>query len=74
MSKLPTIKSRELIKVISKLGFTIAHRKGSHFFFKHPDGRTTVIPVHPAKDIGRGLLRKILREIKVSPEEFKRSL
>jgi predicted RNA binding protein YcfA (HicA-like mRNA interferase family) len=46
-------------------------RKGGHIFFQHlVDGRTTVVPYHKSEDIGRGLLRQILREIELSPEEF----
>jgi len=43
---------------------------GSHRFFRHSDGRTTVVPIHSNKDIKRGLLRGILNEIKMSREEF----
>jgi len=39
---------------------------------RHPDGRTTVVPVHPGEDIGRGLLRKIIRDARVDIEEFLR--
>lgn len=74
MTKLPIIKSRKLIRVLLKIGFEQTHKKGSHFFFRHSDGRTTVVPVHKGRDIGRGLLRKILHDIKISPEEFKKLL
>ncbi|MBI4361551.1 MAG: type II toxin-antitoxin system HicA family toxin [Euryarchaeota archaeon] len=30
----------------------------------------TVVPVHPRENIGRGLLRKILRDAEITPEEF----
>lgn len=70
MSKLGPIKAREFIKILTKLKFTEVRQKGSHVFFSHPDGRTTLVPVHPTKEIGKGLLRSILREIKVSPEEY----
>ncbi|GMV99560.1 MAG: hypothetical protein AMXMBFR84_06990 [Candidatus Hydrogenedentota bacterium] len=36
--------------------------------------RRTTVPVHQGQDIGRGLLRKILREIEITPEEFARLL
>lgn len=39
-------------------------------FLRHPDGRATVVPVHPGEDIGRGLLRKIIRDAGVDVEEF----
>lgn len=72
MSGLSPIKSRNLIKIFNKLGFLERRQKGSHVFFSHPDGRTTVIPVHPSKQIGVGLLRSILHDIKLSPEEFEK--
>lgn len=68
--RLPSLKAQKLIKVLKKLGFYSARQKGSHIFFKHSDGRTTLVPFHSKEDIGRGLLRQILREIKISPEEF----
>ncbi|MEA1868732.1 MAG: hypothetical protein U9N09_01015 [Euryarchaeota archaeon] len=26
---------------------------------QHPDGRTTLIPIHPGEKIGKGMIRKI---------------
>ena len=49
----------------------IIRQKGSHVFLKHQDNRITIIPVHKGQDIDRSLLRKILRDTKISPEEFK---
>ena len=74
MSKLPSVTARKVIKVLAILEFINTRRKGSHFFFRHADGRTTVIPVHPGKTIGIGLLRKILDDIRISPDEFKKLL
>ena len=71
MSKLVPIKSRKLIKILQHLGFKDRDAEGSHVFFQHPDGRTTVVPVHN-KDIGRGLLRKILNDIQLTVEEYER--
>jgi predicted RNA binding protein YcfA (HicA-like mRNA interferase family) len=74
MSSLSPIKARKLIKIIEKLGFKEKRQKGSHIFFSHPDGKTTVIPMHPIKQIGIGLLRSILHDVAISPEEFKKLL
>ena len=70
MSKLPIIKARQIFKVLKLLGFAQTHKKGSHFFFAHPDSRTTVVPVHPKEDIGKGLLRAILRDIEISVDKL----
>lgn len=73
-SRLPTLKARDMIRVLKKLGFYEVRQKGAHICFKHPDGRFTLVPSHSGEDIGRGLLRQILREIKLSPEEFSKYL
>ena len=58
------------IKQIFRGGFTAVRQKGSHGFFKHPDGRTTVVAIHSNKDIKRSLLKGILDEIQITREEF----
>ena len=70
MTHLPPFKSRALIKILNKLGFFQTRQKGSHAFFVHKDGRSTVVPIHPTKQIGKGLLRAILNDIHISLEEF----
>ena len=70
MSKLAPIKPRELFKILRGLGFELARQRGSHTIWKHPDGRVTVVPVHGNEEIGRGLLRKILDDMGVAPDEF----
>lgn len=67
---MPSLKAREVIRCLEKLGFEEVRRKGSHRFFQHQDGRTTVVPSHKGEDIGRGLLRAILREAGITPDEF----
>jgi predicted RNA binding protein YcfA (HicA-like mRNA interferase family) len=70
MPKISPVKPRDLIKFLNKEGFFEIRQKGSHKFFKHSDGRTTIVPFHSSKPIGKGLLRKIFNEIKISPQEF----
>lgn len=70
MTKLVPISGRKLCKVLKKLGFEEIYGKGSHIRFRHPDGRRTVVPVHANEEIGLSLLREILRQIKLSKEEY----
>lgn len=71
MSKLPQITAKELIKILTSLGFDVIRQSGSHVFLKHKDGRTTVIPNHPGEKLDRGLLNKILRkDVQVSRDEL----
>lgn len=71
MSKLPQISARDLIKILTKIGFEVLRQSGSHVFLRHKDGRTTVVPNHPGENLDRGLLNKILKkDVKISREEF----
>ena len=74
MTRLPIVDFRELEKVLFSLGFQAVRQKGSHVFYHHPDGRTTSIPNHPGRDLARPLIREILREIELSPEQFREKL
>lgn len=58
--------------MLQQLGFELLRVKGSHHFMRHPDGRTTVVPVHAGEVIGPGLLSKILRDTKLTKDELKR--
>lgn len=69
-TKLPVVKVKLLEKLLIYLGFEIKRQKGSHVFYRHPDGRYTTLPHHGNQEIGRSLLRQILREISITPEEF----
>jgi len=72
MAKLPLLNARELSKILAKLGFKFIRQEGSHMFFEHPDGRTTVIPNHAGEEISRGLLTKIIKkDLQITREEFK---
>lgn len=68
--KLPLLDAKELIKILNKMGFELVRQRGSHIYLKHKDGRCTVVPLHSGRDIGRGLLKRILNEIDTSREEF----
>jgi predicted RNA binding protein YcfA (HicA-like mRNA interferase family) len=69
--KLPVLKCDELIKIVENCGFNFIRQKGSHRRFIHPDGRATTIPIHPGKEIPKGLLRKIIREdLQIEIDEF----
>lgn len=70
MSRLPLVDFRRMEKLLLRLGFERVRQKGGHVFYRHPDGRTTTLPNHPGKDLSRPLLREILREIELSPDEF----
>lgn len=72
MPKLSPVNSSKLIKILLKMGFVNIRQKGSQVRLEHPDGRKTSVPVHSGENVGVGLLRKILRDVNLTPEQFNR--
>jgi predicted RNA binding protein YcfA (HicA-like mRNA interferase family) len=65
-------KAKELMRAAERSGFRLVRQKGSHARWLHSDGRATTIPVHPSTEIGGWLYHKILKQMGVSEEEFRK--
>ena len=63
MKNLPSLKAKEVVKVLKRLGFEEDRQKGSHLIlinnFSH---KRTVVPMHHGKDIKKSLLKRIIVE------------
>ena len=70
MPKLRPTKPDEVVHVLEKLGFSCIRQSGSHMIFHHSDGRWTTVPLHKGKDLGKGILGKILKDAKIKVSEF----
>ncbi len=71
MSKISPVRSGEIIRVLEKLGFKKIRQSGSHAVYYHSDGRWTTVSIHKGRDIAKGTIRKILRDIGLTYEEFR---
>ena len=69
-SKLPVLRAQELLAVLKRRGFVQIRQSGSHIILKHPDGRHTTVPLHKGRDLGRGLLRQILRDAELNVDDL----
>jgi predicted RNA binding protein YcfA (HicA-like mRNA interferase family) len=71
MGRLAGFKYRQVVKKLKRLGFQFDRQAtGSHEIWYNPttDSYTT-IPNHPG-DLPEGTLRAILKQAKVTPEQF----
>ncbi|WHZ27176.1 MAG: hypothetical protein OJF51_001972 [Nitrospira sp.] len=71
MTRLSVVDAKTMERVLLALGFHVIRQKGSHVFYRHPDGQTTTVPHHPGRDLARPLIREVLREIELNPEQFR---
>jgi predicted RNA binding protein YcfA (HicA-like mRNA interferase family) len=70
MSKLPIVDAKSFEKLLLSLGFVAIRQKGSHVFYRHPDGRYTTLPHHKGTDLTRPLISQIIKQINISAEEY----
>ena len=68
MTKLPILRSRDVIRVLQQIGFVEDRQKGSHKIFKKGTLRVTV-PIH-TRDLKRGTVRSIVEQTGLTEGEF----
>lgn len=68
MSKLPSLKSKDVIRALQKAGFVEHRQKGGHKILKKDNLRVTV-PVH-SRDLKKGTLYSIIGQAGLTVEEF----
>ena len=60
-----------LIKLLEKNGFLFKRSKGSHqIYFNSLSNITIVVPVHGSKDIKKGTLLAILKQVGIDKNEL----
>ncbi len=72
MPKLPAVSGDQAVRVFQQLGYQCIRQRGSHIRLHHPARKPLTIPRH--RELGRGLLRKLLRDANINLEEFIRLL
>lgn len=69
MSRIPPISGRDCIKALEKAGFYFKRREGSHIVMRRDEPfAQVVVPDH--KELGKGILRAIIRQAGLSVDEF----
>ena len=71
-SKIPSVTAKDLIRLIESKGFVKVRQSGSHAIFRNNSGLRTTVPIHSKKTIGKGLLKQIMRDADISPDDFKK--
>jgi predicted RNA binding protein YcfA (HicA-like mRNA interferase family) len=72
MTRLAILSGRAIIKALAKVGYVEDRQRGSHIRLVCPGKTSITVPDY--KVIGRGLLKKILRDADLSADEFMKLL
>jgi len=71
MPKLPVISGKQAVKCFEKIGYQVVRQRGSHIRMRHKSDSSKqplTIPRH--KTLGKGLIRKLLRDAELTIEEL----
>jgi len=72
VARLPVISGDEFARAVAKIGYRWDRTQGSHMILIGPAGRRLSVPRH--RELGRGLLRALIRDAGLTREEFLRLL
>ena len=56
------MKSADLIRELTKAGWSLDRVRGSHHVFRHPSKPQIIVVPHPRKDLGKALVGKIRKQ------------
>ena len=68
MTKLPVTSGEQCIRALQRLGYTVERTRGSHVWMVCSGRQPLPVPRH--KELGNGILRKIINTAEISVEEF----
>ena len=70
MAQLPVVSGAQAVKAFERVGYEFSHQRGSHVVLRRiePPHRHLSVPNH--KELGRGLLRSLIRDAGLTVEEF----
>ncbi len=74
MTRLPALTAKEMASALKRAGFIEHHQRGSHLWFHHEARKLMVcVPMHCA-DLPRGTMKAIIKQAKLTEEEFRNLL
>ncbi len=68
MARLPVISGIRFVRAMERIGYRRDHTEGSHMILLHSDRRRLSVPNH--RELGRGLLRALIRDAGLTREGF----
>jgi predicted RNA binding protein YcfA (HicA-like mRNA interferase family) len=74
MPKLPRLTAREIAAVMERIGFALTRQSGSHQIYKNAAGKRVTVPFHASKTLHPKVLKSILRDAELSPEDLEKLL
>lgn len=69
MSRVPALTPRKLVAALKKAGYYETGQSGSHLMLEHKSRKKVIVPIH-ARDLGRSLMKTIIKQTGLTEAEF----
>ena len=70
MSKLPVVSGREVVERLERANFILVRQTGSHMIMRREKAPKLTVSIPDHKELKRGTLKNILRQINLTVDEF----
>lgn len=70
MTRLPSLRPREVIAALEKAGFTVMRVRGSHYQLRNLASKRRVTVPHHSRDLSRATLASIIDQAGITAEVF----
>ena len=70
MAQLPVVSGAQAVKAFERVGYEFSHQRGSHVVLRRIEQPNRHLSVPNHKELGRGLLRSLIRDAGLTVEEF----
>ena len=68
MPRLPVLSGDQFVRAVARIGYVWERTEGSHMILVGPRGKRLSVPRH--RELGRGLLRSLIRDAGLTRDEF----
>ena len=72
MPPLPRLTAKEIISILEQRGFSLARQSGSHKIYRNEKGVRLTVPFHSGKILHPKIVKSILSDAEINPEDFLR--
>jgi len=71
MPKIPVVKAKDFLNLLTKYGCEEISVKGSHHkLFYSPTNKTSVVTIHGGQDLDKGSFKGILNQLGIDVDDF----
>ena len=68
MPRQPVLSGDQFVRAVARIGYVWERTEGSHMILVGPRGKRLSVPRH--RELGRGLLRSLIRDAGLTRDEF----